>query len=90
MKPSVVLLFVLVAAVPALIWGVGPTFSIPTATATSDGNEWTVPIGLGISRTTVFNRRPISQSAQYYYDVEGPDGAAGEQLRLAVSFLFPR
>ena len=26
----------------------------------SDGNQWTVPIGIGISRTTVFNRRPMT------------------------------
>ena len=157
-------LFITPARPGGLIWGVGPTFSFPTATATpaetgtwgmgpsavvvhmtgpwvlgglfsqlwplsdaagdpetnlftlqpfinynfglgwslafapiisanwnaSDGNEWTVPIGLGISRTTVVNRRPISLSAQYYYNVERPDGAAGQQLRLAVSFLFPR
>jgi hypothetical protein len=54
------------------------------------GNHWTVPLGIGISRTTVFNRRPMSLSAQYYYNVERPDGAAGQQLRLAISFLYPR
>jgi hypothetical protein len=46
------------------------------------GNQWTVPLGLGISRTTVFNRRPISLGGQYYYNVEHPDGAAGQQLRF--------
>ncbi len=56
----------------------------------SDGNQWTVPLGLGISRTTIFNRRPISLAAQYYYNVERPDGAPGQQLRLFISFLYPR
>jgi hypothetical protein len=54
------------------------------------GSEWTVPLGFGFSRTTVFNRRPISLGVQYYYNVERPDGAAGQQLRFLVSFLFPR
>jgi hypothetical protein len=54
------------------------------------GNEWTVPLGFGISRTTVFNRRPINLGLQYYYNVEKPDGAAGQQLRIQVSFLYPR
>jgi hypothetical protein len=56
----------------------------------SSGNEWTVPLGIGISRTTVLNRRPISLAAQYYYNVEKPDGAPGQQLRLFISFLYPR
>lgn len=56
----------------------------------SSGNEWTVPLGLGITRTTVFNRRPMSLGAQYYYNVERPDGAASQQLRFVVSFLYPR
>jgi hypothetical protein len=56
----------------------------------SDGDEWTVPLGLGITRTTVFNRRPMNLGVQYYYDVERPEGAAGQQLKLIVALLFPR
>jgi hypothetical protein len=56
----------------------------------TEGNEWTVPLGFGISKTAIFNRRPVSLGAQYYYNVERPDGAPGEQLRLSISFLFPR
>lgn len=56
----------------------------------SDGNEWTVPIGLGITRTTVFNRRPMNLGLQYYYNVERPEGSAGQQLRFTVALLFPR
>jgi hypothetical protein len=54
------------------------------------GNQWTVPLGFGFSRTTVFNRRPISLALQYYYNVERPDGAAGQQLRIQFSFLYPK
>jgi hypothetical protein len=25
-----------------------------------DGNEWTVPLGMGLTRTMVFNRRPMN------------------------------
>ena len=56
----------------------------------AEGNQWTVPLGFGISKTAIFNRRPVSLGAQYYYNVERPDGAPGEQLRFLVSFLFPR
>jgi hypothetical protein len=53
------------------------------------GEEWTVPLGLGISRTTVFNRRPMTLGFQHYYNVERPTGAAGQQIRLPVSLLYP-
>ena len=56
----------------------------------SSGNEWTVPLGFGLSRTTVFNRRPMTLGVQYYYNVERPDGAPGQQLRFLISFLYPR
>jgi hypothetical protein len=54
-----------------------------------DDNQWTVPLGFGFTRTTVFNRRPMNLGVQYYYNLEHPDGAAGQQLRFTVSFLFP-
>jgi hypothetical protein len=53
------------------------------------GQEWTVPLGLGITKTTVFNRRPMNIGVQYYCNVERPDGAAGQTLRFVVSLLYP-
>jgi len=53
------------------------------------GEQWTVPLGFGISRTTVFNRKPIQLGVQYYSNVERPSGSAGQTLRFVVSFLFP-
>jgi hypothetical protein len=55
-----------------------------------DGEEWTIPLGLGISRTTVFNRRPMSLGLQLYRNVERPSSAAETQIRAAVSYLFPK
>lgn len=56
----------------------------------TDGDEWTVPLGIGITRTTVFNRRPMNLGVQYYHNVERPEGSAGQQLRFTVSLLYPR
>ena len=56
----------------------------------TDGNEWTMPLGIGITKTTVFNRRPMNIGVQYYYNVERPDGAAGQQLRFVLALLYPR
>lgn len=64
----------------------------PSITANWDaasGQEWTVPMGFGISKTTVFNRRPTQLAVQYYYNVTRPDGSAGQTLRLVYSLLFP-
>jgi hypothetical protein len=53
------------------------------------GDQWTVPLGGGLTKTTVFNRRPMNVGVQYYYNVERPDGSAGQQLRFTISLLFP-
>ena len=55
----------------------------------SEGNQWTVPLGMGMTRTTVFNRRPMNIGFQYYYNVERPDGSAGQQLRFVIALLYP-
>jgi hypothetical protein len=55
----------------------------------SDGNEWTLPLGLGITKTTVFNKRPMNIGVQYYYNVERPDGSAAHTLRFVIALLFP-
>ena len=55
----------------------------------SDGNEWTVPLGSGFTKTTVFNRRPMNIGVTCYYNVERPDGAAGQRLRFSVTPLYP-
>jgi hypothetical protein len=54
-----------------------------------EGQQWTVPLGFGITKTTVFNGRPIQLGAQYYYNVTRPDSAAATQLRFVISLLFP-
>jgi hypothetical protein len=49
-----------------------------------------VPLGIRISRTTVFNRRPMTLGLHYYYEVERPDGAGASPLRIVVSLLYPK
>ena len=56
----------------------------------SSGNQWTVPLGLGVTRTTVFNHRPMNIGVQYYHNVERPGGAAGQQLKFIIALLYPR
>ncbi|WPB74950.1 hypothetical protein KYC5002_38890 [Archangium violaceum] len=53
------------------------------------GERWTVPVGIGVSKTTVFRRQPLSLAVQYYHNVVRPDDAAANQLRFVFSLLFP-
>lgn len=67
--------------------------SAPLITANWDaesGEQWTVPIGIGISRTTVFGKQPLTLGLQYYNSVERPTGSPVNQLRFAISLLFPQ
>ena len=55
-----------------------------------DGEQWTVPLGLGLTKTTVFNGRPMNIGFQYYNNVERPEGSAGEQIRIVIALLYPQ
>jgi hypothetical protein len=74
-------------------FGVGWSLSFaPIITANWDaesGQQWTVPLGLGISKVTAIGQRPTQLSIQYYNNVERPDTGPEHQLRLVVSLLFP-
>jgi hypothetical protein len=43
----------------------------------SSGNKWTVPIGLGISRTFQFGKVPVRFGLEVHYSVVQPDDVAG-------------
>lgn len=54
------------------------------------GEEWTVPLGLGIGQITRLGNQPVNLQAAYYNNVEAPEGAPGWQIRLQVQFMFPK
>jgi hypothetical protein len=55
----------------------------------ADGQQWTVPIGAGITKTTTLGHRPMNVGFQYYYNVTRPDGSAGQLLRFVIAPLYP-
>lgn len=71
-------------------WALGFAPLITANWDAESGNEWTVPLGIGVSRTTVFNRRPMTLGIQYYYNVARPDGSGASQLRFIISLLYPQ
>lgn len=71
-------------------WSIGTG---PVITANWDapsGQEWTVPLGIGISRTIVFNKRPMKLGFTYYHNVERPDGGAANTVQFQISLLYPK
>jgi len=55
----------------------------------SVGTQTTLALGGGISLTSRIGSQPMTVSAQYYRNVERPDGATPNQLRISIAFLFP-
>lgn len=56
----------------------------------TSGNKWTLPVGLAISKTSVFDKMPIKFSLQYYNYIESPDAFGPEhQVRFIVTPVVP-
>jgi hypothetical protein len=70
-------------------WALSSSLSMTANWNAPSGDEWTVPLGMGISKTTQFNGRPITVGAQYYHNVERPAGSAADQLRINLTLLYP-
>ncbi len=67
--------------------------SAPIITANweaQDGQEWTVPLGIGIGKLFKPGKIPLNCTAQYYYNVITPDYGPDWSLRLQVQMLFPK
>jgi len=54
-----------------------------------DGEQWTVPFGLGGGKVTHFGSQPVKLQAQYYYNAVRPTVSAKSTLMLTMVFLFP-
>lgn len=54
-----------------------------------DGEEWTVPLGIGVSKVAAIGTRPVSLGIQYYHNVEAPSTSGDNQIRFQASFLYP-
>ena len=54
----------------------------------TSGNEWTVPLGVGISKTIAVGKLGLEPLVGYYWNVVSPSGAADQALKWSVNFLF--
>ena len=54
------------------------------------GQQWTIPLGLGIGQIFRIGQQPMNLQAGFYYNVEHPDDGSRYQVRLQLQFLFPK
>jgi hypothetical protein len=67
------------------------TFSpIVTADWKAKGEQWTVPLGLGIGQLFRLGTQPVNVQAHAYYNVVRPDAAGNWTIRLQFQLLFPK
>jgi hypothetical protein len=81
---------------PFVNYNLGKGWAVSTApliTASWDapsGETWTVPLGGGLTWTTTIGGQALNLGAQYFRNLERPDGSTDNQLRFVVAFLFPK
>lgn len=72
----------------------GFSFTLQTETTANweapQGQRWTVPINLLVSKVTRLGSRPMSLALGAGYFAERPEGAPRWKLRAVITLLFPR
>lgn len=70
-------------------WALSTAPSITANWNAPSGQQWTVPIGLGVSKITRVGSQAMNVSLQYYHNVARPDAAGADLVRMVVTLLFP-
>ena len=70
-------------------WAISTAPLITSDWSAREGDRWTVPIGLGVSKIAHIVEQPLNFQLEYYHNVSHPDLAGSEQLRLSVAALWP-
>ena len=67
--------------------------TVPIITAdwkAPSGQQWTVPLGLGIGHIFHLGKLPLNAQVGAYYNVVHPDNGANWQVRLQAQIMFPK
>jgi len=70
-------------------WALSAAPAITADWNAPSGEQWTVPVGMGISKVTRIGNRPVSVLLQYYHLAERPPGTPDTNWRMQINFLFP-
>lgn len=70
-------------------WSISTSPSITADWNAPSGQQWTVPLGLGVSKVTGIGKQPVNISLQYYHNVVRPDAAGADVVRMVFALLYP-
>ena len=70
-------------------WAFSTSPSITSNWNAESGEQWIVPLGIGVSKITLIGKQPLSVAMQYYHNVVRPDEYGSDQFRMVVGLLFP-
>jgi hypothetical protein len=70
-------------------WALGTAPIVSADWYADDGQHWTVPWGLQLSKVTHFGKSPVNLLVGYYHNSEHPTGGPQNQTRVQINFLFP-
>jgi hypothetical protein len=75
-------------------WPTGYTLTLQSETSANweapDGDEWTIPINLIVSKVVKIGKKPMSVGGGVGYFVDSPEGGPDWKLRTVVTLLFPK
>lgn len=71
-------------------WSISTAPSITANWSAETDQQWTVPIGMGVSKISMIGGQALNLSLQYYHNAVRPDNAGADNVRMVVAFLFPR
>jgi hypothetical protein len=70
-------------------WALSTSPNISANFSATPGQAWTVPLGLGLTKTFALATTPMQFGVQYYSNIVKPNLAPSTQLKVVLSFLFP-
>ena len=71
-------------------WSISMSPTITANWQASSGNVWTVPVGGGVARVFRVGYQPMNASVAFFGNAVHPVGGSPWQMRLQISFLFPK
>jgi hypothetical protein len=70
-------------------WAISTSPAITADWNAPSGQEWTVPLGLGVSKVDRIGKQPVNLSLQYYHNVVRPDNGPADVVRMVFALLYP-
>ena len=71
-------------------WAISTSPIIGANWSAPSGDQWTLPLGAGVTKIAMIGKQSMSLGIQYYYNAVHPSTAGRSQLRFVTSFLFPK